>query len=396
MACPELVAFRAAVESLDQRVLNDPRLGRARFWRDMFPMGTFIKNQGVTRSTFTIKTSEPRDDQSLWNDITLSNGLPSPSCATTYEDIGVGFFERTYGPRRRDFRGPLICKRNLTYMHSPEEFLNGYVMQIGGFLSRVWEFALRADYIRIGNVYVDGVKYAGPNALATAPRAYQGLSQSLLNIMAQGQINVGAGTVTGNYVNLGDAGPIFPLELDMMDSEGILRANPLIREDSRLASEGLDGKGDFSLWKAIGAKRVIGNYRHISTMISPRLNYNGGYVGVSPFKDITQMGTDNETLTQAYKDAGFGVAIHLDPEAFQPEAVTPSNWKFPDSRNYNGELDFIVGGERVCDPPIYDPHHENGRHFGAIEYAPKPKQVHLAALTIYKRCPQSNSTIYCS
>lgn len=402
-ACAELTAFRTATESLDQRVRRSPRLGRAMFWRNLIPMGTYMKNVGLTRSTFTVKTSEPQDNQSLWQAITLSNGQPSPGCSRTYEDVGVNFFERTYSPRERAFQGPVICKKNLTFQHNPGAFLSAYVDEMGKFIARVWEMTLRRDYASFVPVYVDGVKYSGPNALATAPRAYQGLSQQSLNVMAAGQINVGAGSEENGYTTFGNGGPVFPLEIDMVDSETVLTSNATIREDSRFASEGKDGQGNFALWKGIGADRVIGNFRHVPTPIPLRLNYTGGaYQVVTPFKDITTVGSDSEILTEAYKSAAFGVSIMLEPRVFTAEAVLPESWPFktidgqPDPTNYNGEFTFIAGAERVCSPAEFDPLHEKGRHFAVISYAPAPDLVNLGAILVYKRCPATSNAIYCS
>lgn len=396
MACIELDAFRVATESLSQDVLKDPRLGRANLWRNLIPRGTFIKGQGVTRSTFTVKTSEPQDNQALWNAITLTDGALG-TCARTYEDMGVDFYERTYGPRERAFRGPVVCKKHLTFQHAAEKFLNEYTEQLGGFLARVWELTLRRDYLNFVPIYVDGVKVSGPNALATAPRAYQDISQTNLNIMATGMINVGAGAVSDGYTTLGSGGPQFPLEVDMVDSEGLVRANSALREDGRHASSGMDGKGDFAVWKAIGADRVIGNFRHVVTPTPMRLNYTGGaYTVVTPFKDISTVGTDSEILTDEYKNAAFGVAIAMLPEVFTAEVVLPTNWKFPDSVNYNGDLQFLTGGERICTPAVYDPLHELGRHFGVISYAPAPGRVNQGAALIYKRCADTGDTIFCS
>lgn len=396
--CAELTAFRTAVESLDQRVLRSPRLGRANFWRNMVPRGTFMKNVGVTRSTFQIKASEPQDNQALWQAITLSAGIPTPACDTNYEDVGVGYYERTWSPKQRRFEGPVICKADLTYLHEPEQFLNDYVDEMGRYMARVWEFSLRADMLSFANWYVDGVKYAGPNALATLPMAFQGISQSNLNLMATGQINVGAGSdPDGGYTVLGPNGPIFPLEIDMNDSEQVLTANSQIRDDARFAAMGHDSKADFGLWRAIGCERVIGNYRHVPTNISPRFNFTGGvYVGVSPFKDVSVVGTDGVILTDAYINAAYHVAIQFTPQAFTAEIVLPTDWRWPNSQNYNGEWEFEIGGYRICNPARFDPEGELGRHFAKLVYAAKPEHPYLAAAYMYKFCKPTTNLIFCS
>src|SRR5947208_3081618 len=60
-ACSELTAFRIAVESLEDGVLDSPAFQRANFFRNVFPAGEFVQNQGTTRSNFTIKPSAPTD-----------------------------------------------------------------------------------------------------------------------------------------------------------------------------------------------------------------------------------------------------------------------------------------------------------------------------------------------
>lgn len=401
-ACNELAAFRIATESLDQEITRSTRLGRAMYFRNMFPKGTFVQNEGTSRSTFTIKPSEPADDQSLWQNVTVAGNLTTPGCSPTFEDIGVDFFERTYGPKRRDFRGPVLCKEHFQFQHSIDDFIAGYVDELGKVLARTWEFGIRGDVMRLGDWFVDGSKIVGPNAVLTAPRAFQGLSQDLLDDMAVDAINTGVtpdgdGGMDG-YVLNGNNGPIYPLYIDMRDSANILKANSTIREDARAASESRDGEGNFALWKEIGANRVIGNFRHVTTNIAPRFNFTGGvYVPVSPFKDITAVGTDQEILRQEYKDAPYAAALMAVPSGFTIEVVKPQTAGLGfKAGNYNGEWDFIVGGHKICDPPVYDPRGEKGRHFAAIQYAARPKRPHDLKVIIYRRCPQNRSAIYCS
>jgi hypothetical protein len=194
-ACDELTDFATATENLDEDILRSPRLGRAKFWWNAIPHGTFIKNKGVVNTTFNMKPSEPIDDNSLWTPITLDgdSGQPTPSCSTDYEEIQVGFYRRTYGPKRRDFLGPVLCKRDFTFQHDIEDFLNGYVDEMGRYITRIWEFALRADYMDFGDVFVDYVKYSGPNALATVPIPKYSLDQDMLEQVATDLSNVGAG-----------------------------------------------------------------------------------------------------------------------------------------------------------------------------------------------------------
>src|SRR5258708_15989468 len=161
MACTELTAFRMAVESLEDGVLESQTFARMNYFRNLFPTGEFVQNQGTTRSNFTIKPSMPSADQSLWTTVAVSGGISTPGCDPTYEDIGVDFFERTYRPKQRSFRGPVICREHFQYQHSIDQFIEGYIFQIRQWIAATWEFGLRGDTMRLGDWFVDGVKYLG-------------------------------------------------------------------------------------------------------------------------------------------------------------------------------------------------------------------------------------------
>jgi len=404
-SCAELTAFRIAVESLEDGVLQSPRFARANYFRNMFPTGEFVMNQGTTRSNFTIKPSAPTDDQSLWTNVAIASnpGVTTPGCNPVYENIGVDFFERTYSPKRRDFRGPIICKEHFQYQHSIDDFIEGYIFQIRQWIALTWEFGLRGDHMRLSDWFVDGVKYVGPNASVTAPKAYQDLTQDILDLVAVDRINIGvtAGEENGDYVINGNAGPIYPLYVNMQDSQQILKSSTHIRDDARWASATHGGTGDFGLWQALGSNRTIGNFRHICTNIEPRFDWHGGtgYATVTPFKDITQVGTDQEIITSAYKNAPFAAALMSVPSGLTIEAVRPQTAGLAfDMANYNGDIQFVVGGYKICENTTlqYDPLGEKGRHFASIVYAAAPKYPHNLATIVYKRCPNVTDFLYCS
>lgn len=399
MACAELTAFATATESLDDRIIRSPRLGRARFWWNAVPHGTFVKNQGVTRTTFNMKPSEPQDDPTAWNNITLdpASGQPTPACSNDYDDIDVGYLRRTYGPKRRDFRGPVLCKRDFTFQHDIEAFLDGYVDEMGRYITRIWEFALRDDYMNFGDIFVDYVKYYGPNAFATIPVPTLDLTQEMLDDVASDLIDVGAGLADGmGYVMEGDEGPMFTLYIDKRTSANILVNNTARREDSRFASMGKGTDSEQSLWKAVGDNRVIGNFRHRVTDIAPRANNVGGQLQiVQPFKTVDQITNNGEQLTGAYRAAHYEGAIVVVRTAMTAEIVAPTDWKFPNMANYMGDLQFKIGGNLICDPPVYDPLGERGRHFANIEYAPRPDRPYQAKTVWYKRCPTSKVAVTC-
>jgi len=397
MACSELEAFATATESLDNRILRSPRLGRARFWWNAIPHSTFVKNQGVTRTTFNMKPSEPQDDPDAWDPIVLdpTSGQPTPACEADYSDIDVGFLRRTYGPKRRDLRGPVLCKRDFTFQHDIEAFLDGYVDEMGRYITRVWEFTLRADYMYFGDVFVDYQKYYGPNAFATLPIPTMELTQEMLDDVASDLIDVGAGLPDGKgYVMEGDEGPMFTLYIDKRESANILVNNTARREDARFAAMGKGVDSEMSLWKAVGDNRVIGNFRHRVTDIAPRANNVGGVLTVvQPFKNVADITNNGEQLTGAYKAARFQASVVVVPAAMTAEIVAPTDWKFPTMANYMGDLQFKIGGNLICDPAVYDPLGERGRHFATIEYAPRPDRPYVAKTLWTKRCAATTRTV---
>lgn len=400
-ACAELEEFATATEDLEQRILRSPRLDRAKFWWNAVPHGTFVKNKGVTSTTFSMKPSEPTDNPDAWTTITLDDvsGQPTPSCSADFEDIDVGFYRRTYSPKRRDFRGPVLCKRDFTFQHDIDAFLDGYVDEIGKYLTRIWEFALRSDYMSFGDIFVDYTKYAGPHPdLTGIPVPTSDLTQDMLDDVASDLMDVGAGLPDGmGYTMESDTGPIWALYIDKRESAKILKNNSDLREDARFASMGSGAEGDLALIKAIGSTRVIGNFRHRLTDIAPRANnVNGVLVPVTPFKAVGAIGSDGETLTAAYKAARYEAAVVVLTGVMQADIVTPSNWRFPNTANYMGDLQFIIGGNTICDPPVYDPQGERGRHFANIEYAPKPARPYFAKTIWFKKCPTNVARSTCA
>lgn len=407
MACAELTAFRIATENLTSDIRTNPRLGRRNFWRNMIPSGRYELGKGTTASTFTVKTSEPQDSMANYTTDAVSGGTLSGACSTTYEDMDVGFYERTYSPKYRRFRGPVICKDYFTYAHLAEQFVDKYTENLQAYIARVIEFSIRREYINFVPWFVDVnntiTRYDGPNAVATAPRAFQGASYDSLQSVAQQLINVGAGAVENGYVNIGAGGPIFPVEIDITTSANILRANSTVAEYARFASMGMDGGGNTSLFSPLGATRVIGNVRHVPTELPIRLDFNGTYQVVNPFKDVASITNNDDSLTDAYKNADFEAIIFQNPDVFQMDWVLPPTWPFktldgePDPVNYMGELTFRAGGREICDDSTtYDPLHEKGRHFGVVRYAPRPNRINNGAVLVVKRCQQTSNNIFCS
>lgn len=402
IACAELTAFATATQSLGMRILKYPRMDRPFFWKNMIPSGSYLKNTGVQQTTFTMAPSYPTDDPSEWVEVDLNGGTgqPTPGCDTNYVDAALNFYDRLYNPDQMRVRGPVLCREQFTYQHNIGAFLDGYVRELARFTAYKLEFQLRANYMAFADwfSFSGGTlnKYSGPNAQASAGIPTSNLTQDMLDQVAVDMINTGVGTDENGYVMEGDEGKIFPLNIDMEASAQIVKNNTARRDDARFASEGMDGKGNLSLWKAIGAMRVIANERHVTTNIAPRFNnINGVLTQVTPFVTADAITPNGVVLTPQYRAARYEAAIFMTPSAFTAEWVTPYDWKFPDTSNYMGEWDFITGGERICNPPEYDPQHNKGRHFGKFVYAPRPDFPFHAKVIVYKRCPSDLGTTSC-
>lgn len=402
MACDVFDAFATATQSLGMRILRYPNMDRPFFWKNLIPSGTYLKNTGVQQTTFTMAPSYPEDDPDEWTEIELSdvNGQPTPACDTNYVDVPLNMYDRLYNPTQVRVRGPIICREQLTFQHNIGAFLNGYVRELARNTAQRLEFKLRSIYMNFVPWYsfTGGtmVKYAGPGAQSSVGIPTSNLTQDMLDYVAVDLINTGVGTDENGWVMEGEEGKVFPLNIDQVASARVFNNTTARRQSAEYASMGKGADSDLSLWKAIGATRTIANERHVTTNIAPRFNNVGGVLTrVNPFKNADQITSDGTVLTGAYQAARYEAAIFMSPTVFTAEWVTPYNWQFPNPANYMGDWEFITGAERICDPAEYDPQHNKGRHFGKLEFAPRPDFPFQGAVVVYKRCPDDIGTTSC-
>jgi hypothetical protein len=385
-ACVTFDDLATATEALQDKVIQRAFLNN--MWLNAVPRGTYPKGTGVTQTTFTMQHSEPDDTDALGDEISLDgNGRPvsgddDAACPNSYEAVDVGYFRRTYSPRRLKWHGPIICKDELTYRHNVIQFLNGYETMLVRNAQRRIEFASRENYIKMVGQFSDGVFYEGPDAIDDVVPPTSDITQGQLDIMANYLIDIGATEPDSNgFIMIGGAGPLFTLEISMMASQRILKNNAERRQDARWAMP-------TELWRRIGATTIIGNFRHVPTAMPKRaVNVGNHLVPVRTFRNASEMNAAGRRFTAAYEAAPYEFAPAIIPQVMTFEMVTPENYKYKDSMSYMGELSWIEGGERI-QAGCYDPEHLLGAFFGRLDYAPAPLDPATGAGIWYKRPPQ--------
>ena len=381
--CVTFDDLATATEALQKKVIQ--RAFNNNMWLNAVPRGTYPKGTGVTQTTFTMNHSEPDDTDSLGDEITLDpsgnpvSGDDDAKCPNDYPEVPVGYFRRTYGPRRLKWRGPIICKDELTYRHNVLQFLNGYETMLIRNAQRRIEFASRANYVKLVGAFSDGVFYEGPDAIDDVVAPTSDLTQTQLDVAANYLIDIGAADPdTNGFIMLGDEGPLFTLEISSMASGRILKNSSERRQDARWAFPN-------ELWKRIGASRIIGNFRHVPTTM-PLRAAGAGMDPVRTFRTNAEMNAAGRRFTPEYEAAPYEAAIVIIPQVMTFEMVMPEEYKYSHHQSYMGELSFIEGGERI-QAGCYDPEHLLAAFFGRLDYAPAPIDPALGCVIWYKRPP---------
>lgn len=405
MSCPNIFdAFRVATEYLGPEVyklaaFQDP-------WLNLVPRSTYAANTGLTHSVFRVNRSEPTSDNPSWQTVTLANGGNAGACDVTYTDVSVGFDEFTYSPERYAWRGPVFCKDDLYFDHSPERFLEGYVDALADRVRKDIANRYESQYRQRVPLYVAQANFNqtyGPSTTLTAPAATSELTQEMLDTVAANLIyNRATNPDTLGYISLGADGPVFSLGIGTEASQLISLNNSEFRQDQRWAEPSI-------LMKRLGATKVIKNFRHLIMPLPGRFTHDGTkYVPVNRFKQ--------EASTKGYRTvvndqwisptgAPYECAVVLSPYVMTSELIAPSSTVGPltfDPSNYLGEWIWKTGPEALaqangdaCGP---DPLHKRGRHFAEFMHALRPGALtQSGAVIFYKRCPtNSYSVVTCS
>lgn len=407
MACDTpFDAFRLATEAL-----GDDIYYQASF-RDiatgLIPRTEFPRGVGLVQSTFVLHRSEPSDDLPDFDPIAVADiGQPAGMCATTYEDVKVGFTERTYTPEKFGWKGPPVCSDHLIYNFKAERFLEGYIQAIGKYTIRSIGNRLWAIYDHFVPKFVANeasVTVAGGTG-APPKDPYSGalerstchLDQSMLDNQAVELMENGATDPDSNgWINWGDEGPIFPLLIGPQASKNLQLNNAELRQDYRGTNDGM-----MQLLKRIGATRVIGNFRHVITLFPPRFNYNGTrYIRVNTWLNsgTATKGEDPE-INPEWSAADFEGVRVLSPWVFHDEIIRPVNSAAGMTfgpKNYMGDFQLVVGGDKISTTKCFDPLDKLAAHFAEFHHSPRPIFPKFGRLIIFKRCVPDYNCQTCS
>jgi hypothetical protein len=355
-------------------------------WLNLIPRGVFPKNVGTNLSVFAIGNSEPTDDSGTWTPIDLSAqtsatmDTPNEACTNDWNDVAWGHYEATYGPERKQLRGPVVCKKDFEFSHDPDTFISSYVQEIAKHAKREWELNLEAHHARLSK---KAVAIEDFESTWTEQESMNGidcpdceLTQEMLEMVAERLIDEGATTPDSNgFVTWEESGPVFSLSIGMRQSQRLLRQNSELRQDYRYGDPN-------TLIARIGANRVIGNFRHIINHKPARFTCSGGtYTQVD--RKIDASGGDAPTKGEAQIDnpdwytAPYEAVDVLSPYLFESQIVQPVNSaggvSFDPNTDYMGNFKFVTGAYKwtsgaTCDDPL----EEQGRHFAQLAHGAKP------------------------
>ena len=410
MACSNVFdAFAIATENLADEVYRNASYRSV--WLNAIPRGTFETGAGTVKTTFTIENTEPTSDQETWTAITNSDviggstGGAGGSCASSFNDVEVGYTSRTYNPEEFALQGPIICKDDLIYDHNVDVFLRAYIEEMTKRAQRSWEkryetlYTKFASKVAVGNTNSIVDTESDITALTTLGDSTSTLTQQYIDQIAVELIDRGATNPDSNgFITFGEDGPVFPLLVGLEASQQIALNNSELRNDFRNAESGAGAAAE--LMSRIGATRSIKNFRHVPNLRPPRFTYDSGtgaYTRVNTYVMNSATKGKKAVINPAYVTAPYEAAIVLNPNVFTSEIVPPVNAAGGVSWNpttYMGEWQWVTGGNKIqaAGADCLDPLDKLGRHFAEFKHAARPEFPTYGMTLIFKRaCGTSGS-----
>lgn len=396
-ACPTAFeALRINTEWLPSTIFR--KASQRNFWTGYIPSEEFPRNKGVNQTVFVIGNSEPYSNAESWTDVSLSSNVISTMCSPSYTDVDVGYNETTYAPRRFGLAGPVICRETLAFAHDPAGFLRQYQNELVKRAARTWEFELRNRFTALSAKAVAGTQFEVAYGSTTFPNfaAVGELTLDMLDEAAQYKIEQGATDADQEWVELGPDGPIFPLVIGLQAAQNLVTNDTARRDDYRYAEMG-KGAPNAQLMKALGASRVLRNWRIVPVVLPPRYNFtNGAYVQVNTYESVAGSEGTVAQISSDYHNALYEAAFAPHPMGFTKSVIRPDSAGLDWSPiNYMGEWVWRTGGE-ISTTYCFDPMKNYGRHFANFMYAAKPVFPEFNISFIYQRCIHDSAYAPCT
>jgi len=415
MANSAFDAMAYATESLGMDIQR--KATHSSIWQNLIPRASYKNGTGFVQTTFTVENSLPTDDTESWNAMTassLSTGAADNvgTCSTSWNDVNLGYSSVNYSPQNYNLRGPIVCSTDLIFEHNVSSFLTAYVQELTkrakytldnklqneyctfakkAMLSGTTEAASAAATMYAGGTAIEAHNDAGENEFAASDPSAVTLEQGHLDVIAQELIEEGATEGDSNgWITLDEAGPVFPLLIGMEASNKIVRqSGDKYRNDLRYGEPN-------ELLKRLGASRVLGNFRHVPTIMPMRFNWDDtadGFVRVNQYTESAATKGKKYAINSAWKTATHEAAIVLNPAVFTAEAVRPVtaagglSWS---PQNYNGDWKWVTGLNNISDSTTAvttgtDPFQKMGRHFCEYMFAMKPVRPDDGVVIIFTR-----------
>ena len=414
MANSAFDAMAYATESLGTDIQR--KATHSSIWQNLVPRASYKNGTGFVQTTFTVENSLPTDDTESWNAMTsssLSTGAADNvgTCSTSWNDVNLGYSSVTYSPQNYNLRGPIVCSTDLIFEHNVSAFLTAYVQELTKRAKYTLDNKLANEYCTFakkamlagsdttaavtmyaGGPAIEAHNDAGGNEFAASDPSAVDLEQSHLDIIAQELIEEGATEGDSNgWITLDEGGPVFPLLIGMEASHKIVKnSGSDYRNDLRYGEPN-------ELLKRLGASRVLGNFRHVPTIMPMRFNWDDsadGFVRVNQYAEADATKGKKYSVNSAWKTATHEAAGVLNPAVFTAEAVRPVtaagglSW---DPQNYNGEWKWVTGLNNISDAGVdvstngSDPFQKLGRHFCEYKFAMKPVRPDDRVVIIFTR-----------
>lgn len=435
--CDVLGAFRYATEDLSTTIHEQAQY--MSMWMNLVPKGTLKLNAGTRFVNFGIGNTEPITTVGAWKQMALSrdragcqqgidDGREGETgvdglCTNQWQEVAWGSTELDYGPEYWQLKGPLVCRAELQFSHNIDQYLLSYVRKLRIRAQREWEnnYAFNtARYSRQAvatghfsnswnaasnySLTITGTDPSDPTYVQTLKfgtvvplkKATSLLTQQMLEFVADELIDLGATDPDEHgFISLGDDGPIFSVYISSALSLNILRANSELRQDYRYADPQ-------QLIKRLGAKRIIGNWRHIINQREWRFSYTSGgvpdgdaddtgtYTFIEPFVDSADVNAYGTPIAgrgrymspnKLWRDAQYGSVFVLSRELWTSEVTSERSsaggLSFPNTGGM-GEFKFVTGAYKFGTADANcadDPLEDKGRHFATFMHAPSPNPM---------------------